>query len=288
MRDDATIGPETVTPEVIDFLSEDNTSHVNERVRRHRERQRLTKTFTACKQCGKRLVKYGVYWGTNDEKKAICADCKKTHTGCTHDRLRSFTFADGNNIKMCPDCTRFDGKRYEVLNKGKKKSVSHATKRPQTRLKKDHPSAPCYQGMAHLVMRPAPQGISALPLIGPVMKHGFFRDIGYVMQKTSEWVVVPMPVIDVKSWKSMPEWMVDRDERDWERLSCLYDFPKPLERLTPQHWNCMCLDCKGKYPNGVSYLPCSVTVYEHINHLMMMLKQMLRPRYEYECKKGDQ
>jgi hypothetical protein len=34
---------------------------------------------------------------------------------CFHDRIREFTFSDGQVIKMCPDCTQFDAHRREVL-----------------------------------------------------------------------------------------------------------------------------------------------------------------------------
>ncbi len=40
---------------------------------------------------------------------------------CTHPRLKQFTFKDGQVIKMCPSCTKFDEHRKAVL--GGKKTV---------------------------------------------------------------------------------------------------------------------------------------------------------------------
>lgn len=34
---------------------------------------------------------------------------------CFHDRVKEFTFNDGQTIKMCPDCTYFDNARSELL-----------------------------------------------------------------------------------------------------------------------------------------------------------------------------
>jgi hypothetical protein len=34
---------------------------------------------------------------------------------CTHPDLRSFTFADGKVISMCPACTDFDAARAKIL-----------------------------------------------------------------------------------------------------------------------------------------------------------------------------
>jgi hypothetical protein len=39
---------------------------------------------------------------------------------CAHPKLKAFTFSDGQTIKMCPDCTKFDEHRRNVLL-GKKK-----------------------------------------------------------------------------------------------------------------------------------------------------------------------
>lgn len=38
---------------------------------------------------------------------------------CFHDRLKQFTFSNGVTIECCPDCTRYDNKRAEVLRVGK-------------------------------------------------------------------------------------------------------------------------------------------------------------------------
>lgn len=35
--------------------------------------------------------------------------------GCVHEHLRSFTFSDGKQIKLCPDCYVFDAARSAVL-----------------------------------------------------------------------------------------------------------------------------------------------------------------------------
>lgn len=34
---------------------------------------------------------------------------------CPHEKLRSFTFSDGKQIKLCPDCSAFDAARSAVL-----------------------------------------------------------------------------------------------------------------------------------------------------------------------------
>lgn len=39
----------------------------------------------------------------------------KTPKGCTHPLLKQFTFTDGQTIKMCPDCTLFDNKRWKTI-----------------------------------------------------------------------------------------------------------------------------------------------------------------------------
>lgn len=35
--------------------------------------------------------------------------------GCSHPRLKAFSFADGQVIKSCPDCSTFDASRSKVL-----------------------------------------------------------------------------------------------------------------------------------------------------------------------------
>src|SRR5437016_3478458 len=46
---------------------------------------------------------------------------------CFHDRLKQFTFSNGEEIKCCVDCTTFDNKRIEVLRVG----TVEITKTPQ-------------------------------------------------------------------------------------------------------------------------------------------------------------
>jgi hypothetical protein len=41
---------------------------------------------------------------------------------CDHPRLKSFKFSNGQTIRMCPDCTKFDEHRRAVLGDTKRKS----------------------------------------------------------------------------------------------------------------------------------------------------------------------
>jgi hypothetical protein len=149
--------PETETSEVFDFLSdlEFSTPLVTQRVRLHRIRQRALKQYTSCQKCSQPLIKYGVQWGTDDVEKAICKVCKAAPIGCAHPRLRSFTFADGQTIKMCADCTTFDSKRHRSLCKGEALKDCTATTKPIIRRnyekKRDGPPSTC--GMAHIIGR---------------------------------------------------------------------------------------------------------------------------------------
>lgn len=47
---------------------------------------------------------------------------------CFHDRLKTFTFSNGVEIKMCPDCTTFDEKRKKVLNVSKVATIDMQAK----------------------------------------------------------------------------------------------------------------------------------------------------------------
>ena len=107
-------GPKTATAaKVIDYLAES-------RFARHRRKKQEHKAFTHCQRCSTPLIsKWGTLRGTNDAAKAKCKACKITRTGCQHLRRCEFTLADGQTITMCPDCTRFDQKRKNVLKQGR-------------------------------------------------------------------------------------------------------------------------------------------------------------------------
>jgi hypothetical protein len=66
-----------------------------------------------------------------------CKQASKTSTRCAHPNLKSFTFADvttkdgttipGQTIKMCSDCTEFDGDRQLVLSGKRHPTSTHHT-----------------------------------------------------------------------------------------------------------------------------------------------------------------
>ena len=134
--------PADCSTEVIDFLAESLSAPLTgaERAQRCRFRKQASKKFVSCMTCiytqqftdcphcgcGKPLVdKNGNLRGTDDPAKAICRECKvkikerATEERCKHLRARSFTFSDGKTITLCPDCTKFDNKRYQFLNSRK-------------------------------------------------------------------------------------------------------------------------------------------------------------------------
>lgn len=131
--------PKPVTEHVIDFLADLDSLPLSgkERARAHRVKKQASKRFTTCQHifcgcgclCGKPLLsKWGTLRGTDDEAKAVCAECtticlkyraKATTSRCTHPNLRQYAFTDGDATKMCPDCTWFDRKRKKVLKHGK-------------------------------------------------------------------------------------------------------------------------------------------------------------------------
>jgi hypothetical protein len=198
---------------VIDFLAES-------RFARHRRRKQESKSYTTCQKCGKDLVsKWGTLRGTNNITKAVCKECKSAPKGCQHPRLRSFTFSDGQTIKLCPDCTKFDGKRYSVLNNGKTKPAGNANKTIVKRLRFD-----TRKYKPHML--------------------GSREHWAHDFPTLTDYVVVPLSRTRLKG--AMSEWQELRDERDYLRLYWVYEFPKDVDTITPHHWCCVCKDCEAK------------------------------------------
>ena len=214
--------------EVKDYLAESLPLTGKERAARYRRRKQASKVFecgtlTNCDLCGVHLLtKWGTLRGTTDVAKAICNDCKviketrKQESTCSHPHLKQFTFTDGQTIKTCPDCNEFDGKRRRVLMK-----------------------TTC--GPTHKLAKQAPIGtagykVSASPLRG--FNATDFRKTYYyktdatgkpVKVDITQNVVVPFPSTNVVG--PLPEWQIERDERDHQSLDCVYDYPKLYKKV---------------------------------------------------------
>jgi hypothetical protein len=198
---------------VRDYLAESLPRTVNERVSKHRLKQRALRD------------------------------------GCSHPRLKQFTFADqyadscnpikGKTIKMCPDCTTFDAKRHRALCNGEALRVTATTTTVSTKYehKKDKPSY--YQGMAHIVsssrsilsypwfvdvtivpnyynrkrLKRTPKGICAAPKVDP-------QPIKTSLEQAVDWVVVPHAITKIVG--PLPWWEVRRRESDHRQLGCVY------------------------------------------------------------------
>ena len=117
----------------MDWFAEDLSP--SERAARKRWKKQLSKVFLTCTMCGcnnQLTDTNGKLRGTDNAEKAICKVCKAATTcaaksdRCAHPNLKQCKFSDGTTIKMCPDCTRFDGKRITTLQAGGCEKTSHA------------------------------------------------------------------------------------------------------------------------------------------------------------------
>jgi hypothetical protein len=186
--------------EVIDYLAQPSPLTGAERAANYRFRERLKQipcgAFISCQICGcdnPLTTKRGTPRWTEDVVKAICNDCKviketrKKESTRSHPRLKSFTFSDGSTIKMCPDCTTFDAKRRKAMwdKSPWRKAVSGGT-------------------------GSTVNNIGSGP-VGPLFKVD-----------RSQYVVVPAPSTKVVG--PLPEWQIDRDERDHDSFACVYVF----------------------------------------------------------------
>jgi hypothetical protein len=192
--------------------------------------------------------------------------------GCSHPRLRQFTFADqyadscnpikGKTIKMCPDRTTFDARRHRVLCFGEALIVAASPVTVSKTPDKKKDKSPCYQGMAHIVSsslsiltypsfvdvtivpnyydrkrnKRTPIGICAAPKVDP-------QPIKLSLEQAIDWVVVPISCTKIVG--PLPQWKITKDEYEYgvpwapnQGLACCYTKPWGLrngcKRITGQ------------------------------------------------------